>query len=201
VKMSLSLYFAGFAFAQLYLRADLGRRRPQAGHARFLAIYTVGSAARAVRPTIETLIAARLLQGIGAAVGVAMSRAIVRDLFTHEQSARIMNLIGIILAVGPGASRRRSAASPWKLRLARDLPAHGRHRRRTDGRPRIFAWSRRSCATFPASVRARWRQILRPCCFHAGFRAVQRLTNAGATPGALCAGDGAALHPDGTASG
>jgi DHA1 family bicyclomycin/chloramphenicol resistance-like MFS transporter len=33
-----------------------------------------------------------------------MSRAIVRDLFEHEQSARIMNMIGIILAVGPAAA-------------------------------------------------------------------------------------------------
>src|SRR5690606_37022584 len=54
-----------------------------------------------VAPSIEVLIAARFVQGIGAAVGVSISRAIVRDLFTHEQSARIMNLIGIILAVGP----------------------------------------------------------------------------------------------------
>src|SRR5690606_29384682 len=44
------------------------------------------------------------LQGAGAAVGVAVSRALVRDLFTREQSARIMNLIGVILSVGPAVA-------------------------------------------------------------------------------------------------
>ncbi len=35
---------------------------------------------------------------------MAISRAIVRDLFTHDRSARIMNLIGLILGVGPAFS-------------------------------------------------------------------------------------------------
>lgn len=104
VKMSLSLYFAGFAFAQLVcgpLSDGLGRRPITVA---FMAIYTLSSLLAVFAPNIETLIAARLLQGIGAAAGIAMSRAIVRDLFTHEQSARIMNLIGIILAIGPALS-------------------------------------------------------------------------------------------------
>lgn len=101
VKMTLSLYFAGFAFAQLVcgpLSDGFGRRPVTIG---FMAIYLVGSVIALLAPTIETLIAARFLQGIGAAAGVAISRALVRDLFTHERSARIMSLIGIILAVGP----------------------------------------------------------------------------------------------------
>lgn len=104
VKMSLSLYFAGFAFAQLVcgpLSDGLGRRPVTLA---FMAIYTVSSFLAVFAPNIETLIAARLLQGIGAAAGIAMSRAIVRDLFAHEQSVRIMNLIGIILAIGPALS-------------------------------------------------------------------------------------------------
>lgn len=44
---------------------------------------------------------ARFLQGIGASAGIAISRALVRDLFTDDRSSRIMNLIGIILALGP----------------------------------------------------------------------------------------------------
>jgi len=104
VKMSLSLYFAGFAFAQLIcgpISDGLGRRPVTLA---FMAIYTLSSFLAVFAPNIETLVAARLLQGVGAAAGIAMSRAIVRDLFTHEQSTRIMNLIGIILAVGPALS-------------------------------------------------------------------------------------------------
>ena len=101
VKMTLSLYFAGFAFAQLFcgpLSDGFGRKPVTLA---FMAIYLIASLIALVAPSIEILIAARFLQGVGAAVGVAISRAIVRDLFTNESSARIMNLIGLILGVGP----------------------------------------------------------------------------------------------------
>lgn len=101
VKLSLSLYFAGFAFAQLVcgpLSDGLGRRPVTIA---FMGIYTLASVFALLAPSIEWLIAARLLQGVGAAVGIAVSRAIVRDLFTQDQSARIMNLIGTILVIGP----------------------------------------------------------------------------------------------------
>lgn len=101
VKMTLSVYFAGFAIAQLVcgpLSDAFGRRPIVMG---FMGIYAIASMIAVVAPTIEWLILARFLQGIGAAAGVAVSRALVRDLFTHEQSARIMNLVGVILSVGP----------------------------------------------------------------------------------------------------
>lgn len=104
VKMSLSLYFGGFAFAQLIcgpLSDGLGRRPVTVA---FMAIYTIASFAALFAPNIETLIAARFAQGVGAAAGIAISRALVRDLFVGEQSARIMNLVGIILAIGPAVS-------------------------------------------------------------------------------------------------
>jgi DHA1 family bicyclomycin/chloramphenicol resistance-like MFS transporter len=101
VKMTLSLYFAGFAFAQLVcgpLSDGFGRRPVTMA---FMGIYLAATLAALLSPTIEVLIAARFFQGVGAAVGIAISRAIVRDLFTNERSARIMNLIGLILGVGP----------------------------------------------------------------------------------------------------
>lgn len=104
VKLTLTAYFAGFALAQLVcgpLSDGFGRRTITFA---FMAIYLVASIVALVSPNVEILIAARFLQGVGAAVGVAISRAIVRDLFVHEQSARIMNLIGMILAIGPAFS-------------------------------------------------------------------------------------------------
>ena len=101
VKMTLSLYFAGFAVAQLVcgpLSDGFGRKPVALG---FMGIYLVASLVALLSPTIEVLIAARFLQGVGAAAGMAISRAIVRDLFTNERSARIMNLIGLILGIGP----------------------------------------------------------------------------------------------------
>lgn len=104
VKMTLTAYFAGFAFSQLFcgpLSDGLGRKPVTF---LFMGIYVLASLLALLAPGVEVLMAARFLQGVGAAVGVAVSRAVVRDLFTHEQSARIMNLIGIILAVGPALS-------------------------------------------------------------------------------------------------
>jgi DHA1 family bicyclomycin/chloramphenicol resistance-like MFS transporter len=67
----------------------------------FFSVYLLGSVVAAVSPSIEWLLAGRALQGIGVAAGTAISRAIVRDQFTGQSSARILNLIGMMLAVGP----------------------------------------------------------------------------------------------------
>jgi DHA1 family bicyclomycin/chloramphenicol resistance-like MFS transporter len=104
VKMTLSLYFAGFALAQLIcgpLSDALGRKPVVLA---FMGLYLAASVAALVAPTIELLIAARFVQGIGAASGIAVARAVVRDLYTGERSVRIMNMIGIILGIGPAVS-------------------------------------------------------------------------------------------------
>jgi MFS transporter, DHA1 family, multidrug resistance protein len=101
VKLTLSLYFAGFAFAQLVcgpLSDGFGRKPVTFA---FLGIYMIAVVTAIFAPTIEVLIGARFMQGVGTAVGWSISRALVRDLFTHEQSARVMNLIGLIMGLGP----------------------------------------------------------------------------------------------------
>lgn len=101
VKMALSFYFAGFAIAQLVcgpLSDGFGRKPVTLG---FMGIYLVSSVIALFASSIEILIAARFMQGVGAAVGIAIARAIVRDLFTSDRSVRIMNLIGLILGIGP----------------------------------------------------------------------------------------------------
>lgn len=104
VKATLTLYFAGFALAQLIcgpLSDAYGRRPVLIG---FLTLYVAASILAALAPSVEVLMAARLLQGVGAACGTAISRAIVRDSFTGATLARIMNTIGIFLAIGPALS-------------------------------------------------------------------------------------------------
>ena len=101
VKLTISLYFAGFALAQLVcgpLSDGFGRKPVIMA---FMGIYLVASVIALFSPTIEVLIAARFIQGIGGSVGVAIARAVVRDLYVGEQSSRIMNLIGLILGMGP----------------------------------------------------------------------------------------------------
>ncbi|MBD9374770.1 multidrug effflux MFS transporter [Rhizobium sp. ARZ01] len=101
IKLTLSFYFGGFALAQLLagpLADAFGRR---VATLLFLSIYLAGSLAAAFAPSVEWLLAGRLIQGVGASVGVTVSRAIVRDQFIGGEAARIMNLIGIMLAIGP----------------------------------------------------------------------------------------------------
>ncbi len=104
IKMTLSVYFAGFSVAQLLagpLSDAFGRR---AATLLFIGIYVVGSLLAAFAPGIEWLLAGRLIQGIGASVGITVARAIVRDQFTGTEASRIMNLIGIMIAIGPAAA-------------------------------------------------------------------------------------------------
>lgn len=64
IKLSLSLYFAGFALAQLLagpFSDAFGRR---AASITFLSIYLVGSVMAALAPSVEWIIAGRLIQGI-----------------------------------------------------------------------------------------------------------------------------------------
>ncbi|QHQ37417.1 Bcr/CflA family efflux MFS transporter [Algicella marina] len=101
IKLTLTLYFGGFAVAQLIagpLSDALGRRRVTIA---FMTIYCIASIVALASPTVHVLMFARFAQGVGASAGIAISRALVRDLFTDERSSRIMNLIGIILALGP----------------------------------------------------------------------------------------------------
>jgi len=101
MKLTLSVYFGGFALAQLIcgpLSDAYGRRPAAIG---FFALYVIGSLIAASAPNVTWLIIGRGLQGIGVAAGPAISRAIVRDQFVGQSSARILNLIGTMLAIGP----------------------------------------------------------------------------------------------------
>jgi DHA1 family bicyclomycin/chloramphenicol resistance-like MFS transporter len=79
VQLTLTLYLFGLAIAQLVFGplADRFGRRPVllAG----LGLYCLGSLLAALAPTIEALIAARVLQAIGGCVGLVVARAVVRD--------------------------------------------------------------------------------------------------------------------------
>lgn len=104
IKMTLSVYFAGFSVAQLLagpLSDAFGRR---AATLLFIGIYVIGSLLAAFAPGIEWLLAGRLIQGVGASVGITVARAIVRDQFTGTEASRIMNLIGIMIAIGPAVA-------------------------------------------------------------------------------------------------
>jgi DHA1 family bicyclomycin/chloramphenicol resistance-like MFS transporter len=101
IKLTLTAYFAGFAVMQLVcgpLSDQFGRRPVVIG---FTGLYLAASLVAAFAPTVDWLLGARLVQGMGAAAGVSIARAMVRDLYTGQESSRVMSVIGLMLGVGP----------------------------------------------------------------------------------------------------
>lgn len=101
IKISLALYFAGFALAQLVSGPASDAFGRKSASLFFLSIYLAGGLIAVFAPSVEFLLAARLIQGIGVSVGMTVARAIVRDQFIGSEASSILNLIGIMLAIGP----------------------------------------------------------------------------------------------------
>ena len=62
-----------------------------------MSLFVVAASIAAIAQTIELLLAARFVQGIGAASAIVISRAIVRDVATGKDAARLMSLMTMIL--------------------------------------------------------------------------------------------------------
>ncbi|MFN3357224.1 MAG: MFS transporter [Pseudomonas sp.] len=75
----------------------LGRRRLLLGG---LLLFALASGVCAMAPSLTALIAARALQGLGAASMMAMALGMVGDTVTRERTGRVMGLLGTMSAVG-----------------------------------------------------------------------------------------------------
>lgn len=103
-KLTMSVYFAAFALAQLIcgpLSDRYGRR--WVGVA-FFALYVLGSVVCALAPNLEMLLLGRMLQGFGVSAGGALSRAMVRDQFAGMEAVRILTLVNLILTITPAVA-------------------------------------------------------------------------------------------------
>jgi DHA1 family bicyclomycin/chloramphenicol resistance-like MFS transporter len=100
-QFTLTAFFAAFGLSQLVygpLSDQFGRKPPlYVG----LAIFLVGTLACALAPTIGVLIAARLVQGLGAATVMVVPRAIIRDLHTGPDATRLMAMVMLVISVSP----------------------------------------------------------------------------------------------------
>jgi DHA1 family bicyclomycin/chloramphenicol resistance-like MFS transporter len=101
VQLTLSAFFLGFALGQLLYGplSDRYGRKPllMVG----LSVYVMTSLLCMMSPRIEILSGLRFLQALGGGAGAVIARAMVRDLYDRDLSARVLSLIMLVTALAP----------------------------------------------------------------------------------------------------
>ena len=100
-QTTLAAFFAGMAIGQIiYGPASdrFGRRLPLLVG---IVVFFVASVVCALAPNIEILIAARFVQALGGCAGAVIARAVVRDRFSHADTARVLSLMTLIMGLAP----------------------------------------------------------------------------------------------------
>ena len=101
VKLTLTTYMLGFAIGQLFYGplSDRYGRRPVllVGVSFFIATTLACSLA----PSIGSLIGLRVLQGLGAASGAVLSRALTRDAYSAHEMPVVMSWISLGMNISP----------------------------------------------------------------------------------------------------
>jgi DHA1 family bicyclomycin/chloramphenicol resistance-like MFS transporter len=104
LQQVITAYMVPFAFASLVhgpLSDAVGRRPVMIWG---MALYTVGSIACTFAPNYMSLMAARMLQGATAGVGVVIGRAVIRDLYEGARAQRLMSITTMIFSIAPAVA-------------------------------------------------------------------------------------------------
>jgi len=121
-QLAITTYFVGIAAGQLVWGplSDRYGRKPVllVGLATMLA----SSLAALVAESLAVLSVARLAQGLGMSSGAVMGRSVVRDLYAHEQAARMLAAMMIVFSVvpitAPLAGALLTSAAGWRTLFA-----------------------------------------------------------------------------------
>ena len=101
VGLSLTSYFIGISVGQLIygpLVDRFGRKKPLIVG---LSIFVMAAVGCAFVPTVEWLIALRLLLALGGCVGMVASRAVVRDVFPVQEIPKVFSMLVLVMGVAP----------------------------------------------------------------------------------------------------
>jgi DHA1 family bicyclomycin/chloramphenicol resistance-like MFS transporter len=101
IGYSLTSYYAGLCIGQLVygvLIDRFGRKKPLIAG---LVIYLIASLGCATAQSVDLLIAFRLLMALGGCVGMVAARAIVRDLFPAEETAKVLSILVLVMGIAP----------------------------------------------------------------------------------------------------
>lgn len=99
--LMISATLAGIAVATLFfgLLADRYGRRPMLLGGTVL--YLIGSLLGTFGPNAETVIAGRVVQGVGGAAGIVIARAVIRDIYHHEKATSVLAYLTMAVMVAP----------------------------------------------------------------------------------------------------
>jgi MFS transporter, DHA1 family, multidrug resistance protein len=103
-QLVVSVFLLGFAAAQLAygpLSDRFGRRPVLLGG---LGLYLGATVACVAAPSLEWLLAGRLVQGLGACAGPVLARAVVRDVHEGASGARVLSLATMGMSLAPMAA-------------------------------------------------------------------------------------------------
>jgi len=101
VQLTLATFMFGMGVGQLLygpLSDRYGRRPPLLAG---VLLYCVSSLGCALAPRVEVLIALRFLQALGGAAGPVIARAVVRDLFSGPEIARVLSIMTLVMGAAP----------------------------------------------------------------------------------------------------
>jgi len=117
-QLSITACLVGLAVGQLLagpLSDRLGRKRPLIIG---LVAYLLASIACALAPSVTVLIVLRLIQGLGGAAGIVISRAIARDLYSGSALmiffSRLLLIAGLAPVLAPILGGQLSLIMSWR---------------------------------------------------------------------------------------
>ncbi|MEO8008185.1 MAG: Bcr/CflA family multidrug efflux MFS transporter [Betaproteobacteria bacterium] len=101
VQQTLASFFLGLAVGQLFYGpiADRFGRKPPLYFG--LTLYVAASAGCALALDIGSLIGLRFLQALSGCAGMVVARAVVRDLYDHQESARVFSVLLMVMGIAP----------------------------------------------------------------------------------------------------
>ncbi|WP_193040677.1 MULTISPECIES: Bcr/CflA family multidrug efflux MFS transporter [unclassified Pseudomonas] len=101
VELTFSAFLIGFSLGQLIwgpISDRFGRKFPILIG---MVLFIIGSVGCALSTTVTEMMVWRVVQALGACVGPVLSRAMVRDLYGREQSAKMLSTLILIMGVAP----------------------------------------------------------------------------------------------------
>ncbi|OMI35717.1 multidrug effflux MFS transporter [Streptomyces sparsogenes] len=117
-QLTVTACLLGLAFGQVVagpLSDRFGRRRPLLVGA---VAYIATSALCALSPSVESLVAARFVQGLAGAVGIVIAQAAGRDLYSGGKLVRYYGRLtvigGLAAIIGPVAGGQLAAFTDWR---------------------------------------------------------------------------------------